>query len=566
MSASATPITPAALHELMESDAPPALIDVREWGEFANEQILGARNVGRAFLEKYLPYLVPKRDVKVVLVCDDGLRSSHGAATARSLGYQDVSVLDGGLRAWKSAGGETFGGWSLTGKDFGERLLVEESIPEMSAKELHDLLEKKDRVCILDSRPAGEFRASHLPRAHSAPIGQLALQVTDLVPDGATPIVTNCAGRTRSIIAAHLLRRMRLGNPIYALRGGTGAWRIAGWGEELESGAAAARPAPSASAAAAANDFAERLLRDDRIALVTSAELRALIQSGALVYVLDVRLPDEYVAGHIPGARLCPGTQVQFAVDAQVGVPNATVVTVCDGRVRATVAASILKGMGYRDVRVLDGGVSGWTKDGGALEAGMPYEIDYGEPAWLARFLLELRPSLGTPRELPVAGLPEARSRVRFISSAELARRREAQAGALVIDVRGAGDFALGHIAGARWLSRGWIDLRIGEVAQATDAIILYSRREVRSVLAAATLAEMSYRDVAIVAGGFDGWKEAGLPVEDGLGSQPELEEIAVAEVGLFGGGPFGYSDARMAKYLKDEEALGHRHRGKAAT
>jgi hypothetical protein len=53
------------------------------------------------------------------------------------------------------------------------------------------------------------------------------------------------------------------------------------------------------------------------------------------------------------------------------------------------------------------------------------------------------------------------------------------------------------------------------------------------------------------------------LTIEEGLGQQSDLEETAVAEIGLFGAGKFGYSNERKARYLKDEEALGrrdHRH------
>jgi rhodanese-related sulfurtransferase len=41
--------------------------------------------------------LAPKKDVKIVLYCDNGQRSARAAATLESLGYSDVSVLDGGL-------------------------------------------------------------------------------------------------------------------------------------------------------------------------------------------------------------------------------------------------------------------------------------------------------------------------------------------------------------------------------------------------------------------------------------------------------------------------------------
>lgn len=41
---------------------------------------------------------------------------------------------------------------------------------------------------------------------------------------------------------------------------------------------------------------------------------------------------------------------------------------------------------------------------------------------------------------------------------------------------------------------------------------------------------------------------------EQGSGAQAEFEELAIAEVGLLGSGPYGYSNERMAKHLKEEE------------
>jgi len=553
------------LGELMDSAALFALIDVREWGEFEHGQILGARCLPRGSLERYLPYLVPKSDVTVVFLCDNGRRSARAAATAEAMGYTCARVFDGGLEAWKKSGKECYGGWALTGKDYGEKLLVEEAIPEISANRLHRQLAAGESVCILDSRPLGEYRATHLPGARSAPIGQLALEAPGLIADPQMPVVANCAGRTRSIIAAHLLRRMQLANPVFALKGGTGAWRIAGWGAELASGDDLPHSPPSVAAVESAEQFTARVAREDNIGLISPAEFNALSASGELFYPLDVRQADEFVAGHLPGARFCSGTQIQFVVDALVGVPNARVITVCDGRVRATVAASILKGMGYPRVAVLDGGVTAWQAGGYPLETGTPDELDYGEPPWLARFLQDFPPSLGAPQPLPTPGLNDARSRSVMIAPDELQRRLERQAGQVLLDLRGAGEFATGHIPGARWLSRGWIDLKIAEAAPDNRArVVLYCRRAIESVLAAETLSRLGYRDVAVLDGGFAAWQARGLAVEDGLGAQGELEEIAAAEVGLFGAGKFGYSNDRMARYLKDEEALGRRHHPKA--
>jgi rhodanese-related sulfurtransferase len=544
----------------MRSDAPFALIDVREWGEFSLGQILGARHLARGSLEKYLPFLVPDRAVTLILMCDDGRRSALAAETARQLGYSNATVLAGGLEAWKRAGGETYGGWSLTGKDYGERLLVEENVPELTASALHEMLSRGERVTVLDSRPYSEFKASHLPDAHSAPIGDLALVAADFASEANVPIVTNCAGRTRSIIAAHLLLRMKLSNPVYALKGGTGAWRIAGWGDELASGDERMRRQPSPFSLSASEGFAARLRSEDHVALIAPDALHARIASGELLYLLDVRSGEQYVAGHIPGARFCSATQVQFVADALVGVPNAQVVVVSDGDARATVAAAILKGMGYARVGVLEGGYPAWSARSFETENGTPFEIDYGQPAWLARFLQDFPSGLGKPRQLPTPGVDRLRERVNFISADALKETAAASQPPVIIDLRGAGEFASGHIPGARWLSRGSLELGIREIAPLDARVILYSRNDSRSVLAAATLGELGYREVSVLRGGFDDWKRSGLPVEEGLGAQPELEEIAVAEIGLFGAGKFGYSNERMARYLKDEEALGRRY------
>ncbi len=547
------------LQGLMRSEGMFALIDVREWGEFSLEQILGARHLARGSLEKYLPFLIPNRSAALVLMCDDGRRSALAADTARHLGFTQVSALAGGLAEWKRAGGETYGGWSLTGKDYGERLLVQENVAELTAGVLHQMIEQGERVTVVDSRPYPEYKASHLPGARSTPIGDIALAAKDLASDPAVPVVTNCAGRTRSIIAAHLLRRMKLLSPVYALKGGTGAWRIAGWGDELASGDDPSPAPPSPSSLAAADEFAARLRSEDRIALITPGDLRSRIEADEFVYILDVRSGENYVAGHIPGARFCSATQVQFTADSLVGVQNAPVVMVCDGHVRATVAASILKGMGYTNVAVLDGGYPAWSVRGYATETGAPFEIDYGQPPWLARFLQDFPPKLGPLRRLPVPGIEQARERATFVSADALRESMGAKP-PVIIDMRAAGDFSTAHIPGARWLSRGWLELKIAETARRDDRVVVYSRHETRSVLAASALAELGYRDAAVLQGGFENWKQRGFEIEEGLGQQSDLEEIAVAEIGLFGAGKFGYSNERMARYLKDEEALGRRY------
>lgn len=556
----ATTINAQALKTLMVSEALYTVLDVRDWGEFTIEQIPETLSLPRGHLEKYIAVLVPKKDIQVVLYCDTGQRSARAAATLESFGYTNVSVLDGGLRSWKAAGYDTLHGWSLRGKEYGERLQVEEDIPDLTAEELHARLARGEKLYIPDTRTEPEFLNSHLPGAYSTPGGQLAVTVTDIARERDVPIVTNCAGRTRSLLGAHLLRRMGF-LQVYALKGGTGAWRIAGYGSELQSGPGATVAPVSAAAQAVCGQFAERVAVEDKVAFMTPQELKARQEKGKLCYLLDVRQLDEYRAGHVPGARFCPGTQTALLVECFVGVKNATIVTMCDGRARGILAASLLQAMGYPHVYVLDGGTAAWTTQGFSLASGAPHEVDYGQPGWLTRLLPGL-PAGVAPQELPIPGLADAHAQANVIASDALQARLAAGEHYRVLDLRSAGDFATAHIPGARWLSRGRLDLQIEqEVPDKNTMVVLYCWKGKESTLSTPTLKALGYQKVFVLQGGFAAWKGAGLPTEQGLDAQTEFAELAVAEVGLLGSGPYGYSNERMAKYLQDEEELGAKYR-----
>jgi rhodanese-related sulfurtransferase len=134
----------------------------------------------------------------------------------------------------------------------------------------------------------------------------------------------------------------------------------------------------------------------------------------------------------------------------------------------------------------------------------------------------------------------------------------------VLFDLRSAGDFGTAHIPGARWLSRGRLDVQIErEATDKTAGVVLYCRMGNESTLSAPVLKDLGYDKVVVLAGGFAAWKDAQYPTEQGLGAQAEFEELAIAEVGLLGTGPYGYTNERMAQYLKDEEALGAKYRRK---
>jgi phage shock protein E len=107
----------------------------------------------------------------------------------------------------------------------------------------------------------------------------------------------------------------------------------------------------------------------------------------------------------------------------------------------------------------------------------------------------------------------DARSRVKEVTAKEAADQQHA--GALLIDVREADEFAKEHAAGAIHLSRGTLELKIEEKApDASTPIVCYCGGGSRSALAAESLQRMGYTNVASLAGGFKAWKDQSLPTQ----------------------------------------------------
>jgi rhodanese-related sulfurtransferase len=100
---------------------------------------------------------------------------------------------------------------------------------------------------------------------------------------------------------------------------------------------------------------------------VEPAEAETLVSSGALL--LDVREPDEWVAGHAPGATFVPLGTVRERV---AELPrDRRIVAVCRSGGRSARATEFLVAQGF-DVVNLRGGMQAWA------EAGFPVETEGG--------------------------------------------------------------------------------------------------------------------------------------------------------------------------------------------
>ena len=205
-----------------------ALIDVREEADFATAHPLFAVNLPLSKLELEVRRRIP-RFTTPLTVYDNGEGLAEIAVERlRSWGYQDVALLAEGLAGWRRSGGELFQDVNSASKAFGELVESVRHTPSLSAQEVQALIDSRQEVVIVDARRFDEYQTMSIPGSISVPGGELALRVESLTPSPQTPVIVNCAGRTRSIIGTQSLINAGVPNPVHALRNGTIGWTLAG--------------------------------------------------------------------------------------------------------------------------------------------------------------------------------------------------------------------------------------------------------------------------------------------------------------------------------------------------
>lgn len=108
--------------------------------------------------------------------------------------------------------------------------------------------------------------------------------------------------------------------------------------------------------------------------------------------------------------------------------------------------------------------------------------------------------------------IDEAKSRIRQVSAEESVRNPDPDA--VYLDCREPNEYNLGHLPGAVFIPRGNIETKVEAVIPRDRKVVIYCASGNRSALAAETMQQMGYRDVASMSGGFRGWVEAGGEVE----------------------------------------------------
>ncbi len=190
-------------------------------------------------------------------------------------------------------------------------------------------------------------------------------------------------------------------------------------------------------------------------------------------FAVDSRTNEQFDEAHIPGAISASGYDTGFATKvAQVVPPDAEVVVVAASDGNELEAAELLAAVGLAVRGFLGGGMSAWRAE-----------------------------------ERPVA-------RIEPIGPEQLAELLEDEDPPLVLDVRGAGEYADGHIAGSLHIPYGELARRLGELPR-DRALATICKGGKRSGLAASVLQREGFETIHVARGGVGTWRQEGRPIEE---------------------------------------------------
>jgi rhodanese-related sulfurtransferase len=402
----------------------------------------------------------------------------------------------------------------------------------IAATELKALIDGRDELALIDVRDEGAFGARHILLCANIPLSLLELRIPDLVPRKTTPVVFCDSGDGLAERAAGCLASFGYTN-IAVLAGGMDAWEAAGL--ELFSGL----NVPSK----AFGEFVEHVYGTPS---VSAEELKAMIDGGEDLIVLDSRPMDEFRVMNIPTGIDMPGAELVHRIQESVPDSKTTVVVNCAGRTRSIIGAQSLINAGVRNkVVALRNGTMGWHLAGFKLEHG----LERGPPK-VSR--------AGHKVALARAESAAKRFGVKKIDAATLdAWRAEQGTRTLgILDVRTIEEFEVGHIADSRHAAG-------GQLVQATDVyvatqnarVVLVDDMMVRALMTASWLEQLAWCEVYVLDSGLEG-----QPIVQGKREAPVFREASSSVIALSPEEAF-IEQAGGATLIDLQRSLGYRER-----
>lgn len=341
-------------------------------------------------------------------------------------------------------------------------------IPAATLKEwLHD----GGEIALLDLREHGQYGDGHPLYAVSLPYSRLEAWIERLVPNRSTRMVLLDSGEMALAERAfELLTRYGYAR-VHVLEGGAAGWREAGY-------------ALFAGVNVLSKAFGELAAELDHVPQISAPDLRARMDRGDNLVVVDGRPRHEYQKMNVPGSICCPVGELVLRIGEIAPDPATTVVVNCAGRTRSIMGAATLRRFGTANpVVALENGTMGWLLAGFALEHGSG-RFYPDAPAETATAKLRARAS-AFAGEHGVTGVP--------VATVEQWRRDPGRT-TYLLDIRTDSEFAEGSWPGA-------ISAPGGQLLQATDEwigvrhsrLVVADQHRVRSVMIAFWLRQLGW-------------------------------------------------------------------------
>lgn len=345
------------------------VLDSRPMDEYANMSIPTAINVPGAELVYRVFAAVDRADATVVVNCAGRTRSIVGAMSLINAQIPNhVMLLKDGTMGWHLAGLTLDHGKSRVAPEpsesnFQKSLAAAKLVAERFGVALieYETLRRWQNdshrtLYIFDVRTQEEYLAGHIRGSRHVAGGQLVQTTDEHIAVRNSRIVLVDDRRVRAIMTASWLLQMGHKN-VYVLN------------DSLERADLEAGPQ-----VAEAVGF-------ERHETIQCGELRAVMQSGEPMFLVDLSLSANFEEGHIEGAHWCIRQRLESAL--ALCQPIGLLVLTSEDGVLAHLAAQDLIASGARYlIRVLEGGNAAWRADGYLMAGGMENQLSNVDDHW----------------------------------------------------------------------------------------------------------------------------------------------------------------------------------------
>jgi rhodanese-related sulfurtransferase len=188
------------------------ILDARDYEAFGGMHIENSYHVDHSGnFPTFCGWILPP-DKEILLVTGDADYACEASVWLRRVGLDNtIGYLDGSLFAWAKEGKPT------------------KHVRQLSADELHDMMQSDSDIHVVDVRAPGEYEAEHIEGAINIPAPDLRTRYEELLNQN--NVVAICSTGHRSSIATSLLMQRGF-KDVYNVAGGMTGYSAAGFAKE----------------------------------------------------------------------------------------------------------------------------------------------------------------------------------------------------------------------------------------------------------------------------------------------------------------------------------------------